>query len=132
MIRSSERKRLELILEGYIMLEKSYKNRIHRLIRNFKSQFEQLAQQEEKIYQLQKTIKCKDEQITEQCEEIQHLKRELRFTYERISDLECLQDPYSPDGDPVCNSFRHEWISDLECLQDAYSSDDDPIFNSEF
>jgi chromosome segregation ATPase len=107
MFRSVESKRLELILDGSIMLEQSYKNRIRKLEKINSNQSEQLAQKDKQIRELEQTIKFQDEEITEKNKEIQSLTRELRFRNEHISSLESLQDWDSTDGDAICNSDRY-------------------------
>lgn len=44
----------------------------------------------------------------EQKSEIGYLKRVIQDKDQRIQELECLQNPYSSDGDAICNSYFEE------------------------
>ncbi|HBW58225.1 MAG TPA: hypothetical protein DEF27_10630 [Oscillatoriales bacterium UBA8482] len=45
----------------------------------------------------------------EQKSEIGYLKMVIRDQDQRIQELECLQNPYSADGDAICNSDFEEF-----------------------
>ncbi|OUL22162.1 hypothetical protein [Nostoc sp. 106C] len=83
MVRELERKRQKDLIDALIRLEKTGQNRIQKLQRIIQSKDEKLAMKDEQIQCLWEVIQSKDE---------------------RIAELECLVNPYSPDGDAICNS----------------------------
>ena len=50
-------------------------------------------------------VDSKDELIMELEAEINHLRNVVSNQAEIIAELQCHIDPYSPDGDAMCNSF---------------------------
>ncbi len=61
-----------------------------------------LQQELEAVIQLHQSSQ---NQIQELQEQVIYLEMVIRTKDERIAELECLQNLYSPDGDAVCNSL---------------------------